>query len=773
MSTIAIDGYLFDVQHSEDNMLLWVKTKDDKIYLLYDKFQPSIYVHGDSSTIEKLSRRLQVLGVLASAPQWRRLTHFYSGNLIDVLCYTFSKPSFLKVIHRKLYAFFERIEIYHSDIEIETLYLLEKNLTLTEFVHFTCESIIFQGQNVFSVISATSLRIENENQFEYSLPSFRVMKLSLSNSHRLNFDTAILQLQYNDRYIELHTKDAITMIESLNEFVSQNDPDIILSDYGDRTILPSLYRKSKELNIPLLIDRLERRRFVTESVGRSYFTYGSIIFRANSFHLNGRWHIDSQNSFVHRESGLEGLIQLSRLSNIPVQRMARSSTGAAMTAIQTATAIKLGYLVPWQKSHSEERRLAIDLLVADKGGLVYEPDIQTAQIYHNVVQIDFSQMYPTIMVKHNVSPETVFCSCCAPQYMNVERVPEIGFPVCRRRKGIVPLSIAPILKLRQYYKSKKKSAPTQQERFRATQRSDSLKWLLVTCFGYLGYRNAKFGRLESHESVTAYGRQKLLLAKQISESSNYRLLHAITDSLFLEPIKNSSNQSANNNVNIQTSPDSLQSLCDRISQATDVEMSLEGVYSWVVFLTARKNDQLPVANRYFGRFYDGSMKVRGILVRRRDTATFIKDFQQSLLALLATATNKKEIELLLDSATEIYFQYEQLLIQKKVDFQHLLLRRTMSRSMNDYIVNGPSKSSLEQLSEIGIQVEPGEKIRYLLIRKNGRKYYLAEERINSDFCDYDVEAYRLLLIEAFRELWSPFATPSFFAELKDRQHRLF
>ncbi|EMO53823.1 hypothetical protein LEP1GSC172_4439 [Leptospira noguchii] len=27
-------------------------------------------------------------------------------------------------------------------------------------------------------------------------------------------------------------------------------------------------------------------------------------------------------------------------------------------------------------------------------------------------------------------------------------------------------------------------------------RQSALKWMLVTSFGYLGYRNAKFGRLE-------------------------------------------------------------------------------------------------------------------------------------------------------------------------------------------------------------------------------------------------------------------------------------
>jgi DNA polymerase-2 len=57
--------------------------------------------------------------------------------------------------------------------------------------------------------------------------------------------------------------------------------------------------------------------------------------------------------------------------------------------------------------------------------------------------------------------------------------------------------------------------------------------MLVTCFGYLGYRNARFGRIEAHEAVTAFGREKLLQAKEICEEEGFELLHAITDSLWI------------------------------------------------------------------------------------------------------------------------------------------------------------------------------------------------------------------------------------------------
>jgi len=60
------------------------------------------------------------------------------------------------------------------------------------------------------------------------------------------------------------------------------------------------------------------------------------------------------------------------------------------------------------------------------------------------------------------------------------------------------------------------------------------KWLLVTCFGYLGYKNARFGRIEAHEAVTAYGRECLLRAKEAAEDLGGTVLHMYVDGLWVK-----------------------------------------------------------------------------------------------------------------------------------------------------------------------------------------------------------------------------------------------
>jgi len=49
----------------------------------------------------------------------------------------------------------------------------------------------------------------------------------------------------------------------------------------------------------------------------------------------------------------------------------------------------------------------------------------------------------------------------------------------------------------------------------------------------LGYKNARFGRIEAHEAVTAYGREALLRAKEAAEDLDYEILHMYVDGLWV------------------------------------------------------------------------------------------------------------------------------------------------------------------------------------------------------------------------------------------------
>src|SRR4030067_2431832 len=167
--------------------------------------------------------------------------------------------------------------------------------------------------------------------------------------------------------------------------------------------------------------------------------------------------------------------------------------------------------------------------------------------------------------------------------------------------------------------------------------------MLVTSFGYLGYRNARFGRIEAHEAVTAFGRESLLQAKEVCEEEGFELLHAITDSLWIR--KRAFKE------------EEVLHLCRRISEATGLTMNLEGIYQWMVFLPSKGNPESPVANRYFGLFKSGKMKARGLAFRRSDTPPLIQKAQVKMLEILADAKDRNDYQSKIPKILDLLLEY--------------------------------------------------------------------------------------------------------------------
>ena len=107
------------------------------------------------------------------------------------------------------------------------------------------------------------------------------------------------------------------------------------------------------------------------------------------------------------------------------------------------------------------------------------------------------------------------------------------------------------------------------------QRAAALKWLLVVCFGYLGYKNARFGKIESHEAVTAISRELMLQAKEVAEDMGFEVLHMYVDSLFVQK------------EGLKEKQD-FEPLLQAITEQTKIPIMMEGVYRWVCFPPSRQ-----------------------------------------------------------------------------------------------------------------------------------------------------------------------------------------
>jgi DNA polymerase-2 len=53
-------------------------------------------------------------------------------------------------------------------------------------------------------------------------------------------------------------------------------------------------------------------------------------------------------------------------------------------------------------------------------------------------------------------------------------------------------------------------------------------------------------------------------------------------------------------------------LKESVEKETGFALTFESVHKWIAFIHSKQNDILPVPNRYFGVYEDGTLKIRGI-----------------------------------------------------------------------------------------------------------------------------------------------------------------
>jgi DNA polymerase-2 len=771
---MELRGRLFDLYPLQSSMILWIKEEKGGLHRLEEPFRPRFYARGKNEDLLQLFHALQ-RGGWAKAYQRTLKQEFWSGDAVEAMEIEVAGPEHYSQLYRILPEWEQRIRFYNCDIPSPQLYLYEKNLFPTGRCVVEAE-----GDRIFEIHPDPSESVWVENG---DLSDLRVMALYTSGIRQSGHGRPLtrygsgrlLILECEGYRMEMENLDLKEIAKFLNHF----DPDVVLSDDGDASLLPSLFSLERRWKISIPWDRepypFQRR---VSAKGRSYFSYGRTYYQSPAHHFLGRWHIDRRNSFIYGESGMEGVIELARLAKIPVQRMARTSPGTAITSIQLDRAFHDNILIPWRKGEPEKFKTAWDLLISDKGGLVYQPKLG---IFEDVAEIDFASMYPTIMAIHNISPETVLCGCCENQ-----KVPEARYTICEKREGIVPKTLKPILERRAWLKrmargekreavgSKQKAEGSESNksecgmnegpspiRTRDTvtpacrnaalpragtnteiydRKQTALKWMLVTCFGYLGYRNARFGRIEAHEAVTAFGREKLLQAKEICEEEGFELLHAITDSLWIRK------------KNLRE--EEVLELCRKISEATGITMSLEGIYQWMAFLPSKGNPESPVANRYFGLFKNGKIKARGLTFRRGDMPPLIGEAQIRMIEVLARTKNIEEYRSKIPEILDLLLEYTLRLKDGQAKHEDLIIAKRISQEPNAYKVDSLTALAAQQLEDFGFPIHPGEKVRYVIKDALSKE---KGERVKSfplvgPNDTYDVKKYQEMLLRATEEL---------------------
>ncbi len=572
----------------------------------------------------------------------------WQNQLKQVLEITVLRPTELVGWGRWVHRFDSRLQLYNSDLMVASLYCWEKRV----FPFARVEIEADEERNVRAIACR-----DDEWALDYELPPLKVMQIRLAGLSRIDPNhgrRTALEIEIDGRCWELDESGEPTAI-GFARLMKREDPDVILSEWGDSTILPLLREQAEHLRISLPLNR-DLAVPVQQSRSRSYMSYGRILFKDSATTLFGRLHVDKQNSFISDKCDCAGLWELARITKLPVQYAARTTTGTGISYMQMELAYHDGVLIPEQKAEPEDPKQPDELLTSDRGGLVFVPKIGFSS---NVAELDFVSEYPSIMARFNISPETVNCRCCP----DARQIPELGYRICQRRRGITSRVVGRLITKRIQLKQIQQSASVCDAARYKLQR-ESLKWLLVCCFGYTGYKNARFGKIEAHEAINAVARETLLVAKEMAENRGFELLHALVDSLYV--------------WKDQATREDYEHLAREIEERTLLPLAIEAIYRYIVFLPSKRFSDIPVPNRFFAVSESGELKIRGIECRRHDTPPLISKMQHEVLSILAEAHDYNSYLKKLLDARAVLRRYEESLADGSVTIEDLIVSKRIN-----------------------------------------------------------------------------------------------
>jgi DNA polymerase elongation subunit (family B) len=784
-------GWLLDVSTYSEGVILWVKTlSTQKIVQIHDSFSPEFFVVPRKNSGKDLQRFKHILAQnhdVKSVRICEKYVKLEDHKKTKLLGISVIKPSVFKKVIQNVDEIGLFI-LYNTDLPIAQMYYYVKDLFPISLCEFKVEirKDKKSGEEIMDLLSLT-LNDDNEQLF-YDLPPLKAIWLDVKVQQRgiryyYDDPMAFAEISivendednvpradgYKKRKIVINNGDEAENIKELSRVVEKLDPDIILTQKGDEFLFPylaaraSIHRISKELYFSRDKTPLADCIFNLSGSSDHYMSYGIIRRRSKTqVYFSGRFHLDTNSyaSLHFTEGNIPGVIEVARISRVSLQRLSRITIGGALQSIQYYYAYKLDHLIPPFKKSPEGFNSGLDLIRSDRGGHIFEPKIG---IFDQVVELDFSSMYPSLMANYNISSETINCQCCKDDKTGI-KVPGLDFHICTKRQGIISKSIS--LPLNKRLKCKEHVRKTGEMRYKFT--DIALKWVLVVSFGYLGFKNARFGKIEAHQTVCAFAREFLMRSAELAKRFGCRVIHGIVDSMWLQDTENRTPEEFEK---------ATKKLAQEITEETRIPMSWDGRFNVIVFLPSRAEPDVPALSHYWGIKSNNEIKVRGIEVRRKDIPKIVKDAQYSFIDVFKGATSVEEFKRRIPQAKRIFHQYVDLIKKGNLSREDLTIRQRISRKPSKYKVNSYQAVAARQLENSGVVASAGKNVRYIILDADADPAFPERKVILSDLYDekrhqYDTKKYVEILKRAFENLF-PMEFPELDEILSDKDNHKF
>ncbi len=730
---MKVSFYLLDINYEiikdQPQLRLWgVTDQDERILILDENFSPYFYltVRGKDQLNNVLKRLQEEKKQNNQIRQIEPVKMRFYGETFNAVKVTCRSPEDLETFAVNLSRIEGVRDHLEDDIRFSARYLIDNDLKPCGWQEVEAEEIPSEkGLNVSKVLRALSPPrfIESHKEPSLRLLAFSLIRYSEQGSPKPPRDPVVaISIETSDGQREQFTAkdlDDRSVLRGFIKYVASYDPDIILGYGSGKVDWPYLIERCKSLKIPLRVDRgggephtslyghisitgratldlfdmaedmLEVKVKTLDNVASS-LGLKTVEARLEEFQYaehwkdaGGRRRLLTQSAFdaelIMRlgENLLEFAEQLAVITGLPLDQVEAAAVGFRVDSYLTHEAHRLGELIP--------RRIE-QVYMRYRGSIVYEPK---TGIHENVAVLDFSSMYPNLMILFNVSPDTQVIGAASRE--DTFTVPEVGHRFRKAPPGLYTTVLTSLIESRRAIKQRLKNrTPATTEQKALKDREKAIKVVTNAVYGYAGWTGARWYVREVAESAAALGRLTIQRVVGMAKEEGLELIYGDTDSLFLR----------NDEGKIAT-------LLERVERELKLEIRSEKVYSRILFTEAKK--------KYAGLLQDGSLDIVGMEVVRGDWSEIARIVQEDVLStLLKEKSPAKSANIARKAVSDLR--------NGRVPFDQLIIWKTLTKSVDAYEVHAPHVEAAKMLKKKGFDLTLGDKVGYVIVKGVGKLY---------------------------------------------------
>ncbi|MFA4856015.1 MAG: DNA polymerase domain-containing protein, partial [archaeon] len=339
-------------------------------------------------------------------------------------------------------------------------------------------------------------------------------------------------------------------------------------------------------------------------------------------------------------------------------------------------------------------------------------------LHENLAVLDFSSLYPTIMISHNVSPDSL--GCRHEKCREKNGAPN-GHWFCLEKKGLVPEIIKSLFEKRMKIKKEAKALDKKDKRFiLLNARQQALKILLNSFYGYLGYSRSRFYSRECASAITAWARQYVQWVGSEVEKAGFELLYTDTDSAFLIIPQGKSQADVSAFV---------EGINKQLPGVMNLE--LEGFFKRGIFVTKESGEG--AKKKYALMDYQGNLKIVGFEYVRRDWSPIAKETQRNVIAMiLSEGRPEKAIEIVRRTISDLR--------DGRVKNSELVVLTQIKRRLDKYDAIGPHVAAAKKAVAKGRDIDVGSVVGYIVTKcgksisdKAQLQEYVSEGNYDADY----------------------------------------